>query len=1020
MKSIKPWNVTKTCRRVRRPFWYWKTTFVRTLVLCTFNFVNTLYALLGDFKALAAWFQVSWDYEATPKPDQRRSLAWEVRKCNPVPPKLRSSKNLSSPAISATPSPSNSPCPPIAEQLLINNAFPVIKLAHPSATLRTDWPYIQMRNSIFGHEHPTDSQDHLRQLGDLSSWRLNSPRLVRSASLVEMNASTTAPTKNNNFQDVVEFTENKRNQYSQTLLDEDHLTLAAYRKKYNLTFCKQQAMASGTMSIDEEDVKTRGKPGTGTESISTMSPKKATSNQPLGSTSKITTIVKKSMLSNNRNRLIGSTKRLAPASSTAKDHSIEVSTFNCAISKSIPRFNDSTGKYCLKEPMRARTMIEMPPKRNINPVDRSSRDDMQKSNNNRSVIVKCPNTPQTSRKSEPPGGGGDANIYHSNNDQGWLTVKSKRRTSWSSRYNKPTGSASMPTLTLYNQYVGENNKDSAEISDAGKKVQPENDSFIKERGQKPATDSKSIATGRALKAKTGINLKSSLRNKPTALERSCNTHGNVSKFQVNTGPETIVRQKSDLTGLKIKCLHREYMRIEKIQGVLKHNRKTHEDGLNSIKVDMNIQTVQDQNSSVKFSSVSGDDEDNDLILEENDDDQRKLLEEQENLERQIRELENTEIEVDTETDETDYEVLVENDDEDVLFGNKNDLESENIMGDIQNITDENMSLEMKYHLLLSEIALGERLQTLATLEAFVARHPGRAQELHQKLSSPSRRRSLHETLKKYQVKQTRAAEKREALLKEKAHKIQLLLARVEDVKQAKQQLIDERRLRMEERLQRATENRTQFLKDKVKKAHDEDEKLREIAFIKSLTEQNRRLDLLESSKEHDLRMHDLEQERQKRVEEKAAKEAAAERRRLEIEQERRRRLELISETRREREKRVGKIQQQKEQERQLLATQKAKDREERLQALQAAQHATTKELQRKIDKKLQESTKRHIVLIEHIRQRAQELGIPSRNNDDALSTHTESDLSSRISDVVESSKGHKKKLKKIKQRLQEK
>lgn len=39
---------------------------------------------IRDFKALAEWFRVSWDYESVPQRPQ--SLAWEVRKSNPAAP----------------------------------------------------------------------------------------------------------------------------------------------------------------------------------------------------------------------------------------------------------------------------------------------------------------------------------------------------------------------------------------------------------------------------------------------------------------------------------------------------------------------------------------------------------------------------------------------------------------------------------------------------------------------------------------------------------------------------------------------------------------------------------------------------------------------------------------------------------------------------------------------------------------------------------------------------------------------
>lgn len=520
------------------------------------------------------------------------------------------------------------------------------------------------------------------------------------------------------------------------------------------------------------------------------------------------------------------------------------------------------------------------------------------------------------------------------------------------------------------------------------------------------------------------------------------------KRKVNSAPTTrtpavvpvdtvIKRQKSDLTGLKLKSLRKEYLRSEKLllqksntsnnspekrskQVLSGSNSQTDDEKQSdSTKIDMKIQTGSDIINKLYTACLghhkcldrdisSCDDEREDI---ESDDDQKKLLEAtQESLERELRELQNTEIDVDTETDETDCETL------DLINTDDQDLVSNVADGD------EDMTLEDRYEAVLCDMSWVERLETLATLQAIHARHPGRAQQLHQKLSNPSRCLSLTETLKKYQAKQARALEKRQALQKDKAVKIQNLLARVEEVKNQKQQLIDQKRIRMESRLQRATENRTQYLRDKIRKAHDEEEKLKEIAFIKSLEAQNKRIDFMESCREQEGRLQDLEQERIKRMEEKAAKEAAVEKRRQELEAQRQQRLEKMSETRREREKRVGKMQAQREQLRQHLAREKAKDREIRLQALQAQQIATTEELQRKILQKQQESARRHEENIEHIRQRALEMTIPIRSGEETPQPgQRPPDMgkpskycSDKSKELVKSAR---KRLKKIKQRM---
>lgn len=868
---------------------------------------------IRDFKALAEWFKVSWDYEATPPPQRPQSLAWEIRKSNPAP-RIRT-KSLSSPAASGKSSPSfsgkNSPCH-------------VPLSANSSAG---EIPLIQIK------EIPEDSDQN------------SSNKKTTSSSQTEENTISEVTTEG--FSVI-----SRIDAGCQTDLDDDNLTLAEYLEKYKVESEKVEetvAISDVTNIVNENvdtDVKNEDdkikklndvKPASPPEVpiVKSISPK---TDQKKPIQPKYSTILNRTSISNvttpvKSKPVLGKTvppatrptptttiitRRQIPnrpvtqtrISTTSRNESAKPQAQNLKSTQSQHRKNDQFPPTNIvnRLTVRSKTMIGIPTKSsNKSPSLNSSSSTLIASNEHLSV--------PTSRKSEPK------NIP---SNDGWLTVKTRRRSSlhWANRFNQPTGYASLPTLSLLN----------------------ENEPKQKSEEKLPKAKSGSSSSDERKKDKD-VKKKNGVKKTPEKpiRERKINSAPATGKSAIPPAePVTsIQRQKSDLTGLKLKSLRKEYLRSEKTlnkEKLLQNtsekpsenpksselNAKPEEVELNSEldlheKVDMNIQTTPMFSNSVQeLYSMCNQCDDADVHnldpstlalvnhalsscdeLEEhdaeNDENQRKLLEEQESLERQIRELENAEIDVDTETDETDCEVTIDLDSE----------INEDICSDTLEETDENMTLEMRYHAFLSDMSIGERVATLATLQALVARHPGRAQELHQKLSSPSRRRSLHETLKKYQAKQARAQEMREILQKEKALKIQQLLTRVEDVKAAKQQLIDEKRLRMEERLQRAAENRSQFLKDKVRKAHDEEEKLREIAFIKNLEAQNKRLDMVESFKEHEVRMQDIEQERQKKVEEKAAKEAAAGRRRFELERERQRKLEKLRETRVEREKRIG-------------------------------------------------------------------------------------------------------------------
>ncbi|KAM9853950.1 S phase cyclin A-associated protein in the endoplasmic reticulum [Aulostomus maculatus] len=263
-----------------------------------------------------------------------------------------------------------------------------------------------------------------------------------------------------------------------------------------------------------------------------------------------------------------------------------------------------------------------------------------------------------------------------------------------------------------------------------------------------------------------------------------------------------------------------------------------------------------------------------------------------------------------------------------------------------------------------------------------SRPPGHGIHMHEKLSSPSRKRTIAESKKKHEEKQLKAQQLRDKLREEKTLKLQKLLEREKEVRKWKEELLEQRRRMMEERLLHAEFKRDLQLQAIVKKAQVEEAKVNEIAFINTLEAQNKRHDVLAKLNEYEQRLNELQEERQRRQEEKQARDEAVQERKRVLEAERQARVEELLMRRKEQEARIEQQRQEKEKAREDAARERARDREERLAALSAAQQEAMEELQKKIQMKHDESSRRHMEQIEQRKEKAAELSSGRHANTD--------------------------------------
>lgn len=883
---------------------------------------------IREFKALANFFKMSWDYEKTPK--RPLSVAWEIRKTNAVP-RVR---NRNSPAMSGKSSPNysgaSSPCcnyPTIEENKSVTN--------RPKNIVKESLVVEMPNDSLSAKEKKFEELVvYLKESCDDEQGVLQKPK---SLSLENLN-------QDHDFRLLV--IKDDAAVQTEGMID-DNLTLQEYIEKYCTPKVVSPIELSSSQSESIEDIKDlqqeKNQPKDDLEkkeeeddNLTTDVIKEDIENKieseertnesptPTLVDSKVTPLSQILKPSEKEKPMIASKPQ--PKVPLRANYSLRNQTINHRVPEKVARkpntsiqlvnrtsraakinnipsrssvLNNKAGSVSINDNVqknfigRSKTMIEIPKKKPVNAKagelrkKNSTEDNTDSSSSTLKASIEKlgsksnlkSSSNKIAKKSDPKA---------SNNGDGeWFVVKNKRRSSWvNSRFDQPSASASLPTLALLNENSEDSDKELAakdKVPNTGIESKQTPKTKLLDQKKEIKTKSKvALVTKQPIPSKVKPVISSVQSNKKMVSNVKAKVNSNPPKKAVVTEKSkqpltskqnqqnqqllnnTIKRQKSDITGLKIKSLHKEYLRNERSGS----GKKKKDD--NETKVDMNTQTVlisqtidelYSELGSMKSKSkfINGilssceEIEERDL---ESDDDQKKLVEEQENLERQIRELENS---IDTDI-ETDCEAILCDLDDNESSEN-NDLESikDSTFGD-ENIPLE-MRLEMRYAPMLAEMSVQEREETLATLQEFFKRDPGRAQKLHQKLSSPSRRRSVRETLKKYQVKHSRALEKRITIQTQKAQKIQQLIQRVEQVKAARDQLIENRRMKMEEKLQRATENRENFLKNKIRKAHDEEEKLKEIAFIKNLEMQNKMLDFIESCKEQEVRRQDLEQER---------------------------------------------------------------------------------------------------------------------------------------------------------------
>ncbi|TGZ64767.1 hypothetical protein CRM22_006209 [Opisthorchis felineus] len=293
------------------------------------------------------------------------------------------------------------------------------------------------------------------------------------------------------------------------------------------------------------------------------------------------------------------------------------------------------------------------------------------------------------------------------------------------------------------------------------------------------------------------------------------------------------------------------------------------------------------------------------------------------------------------------------------------------------------SLGSGQHMLtpVASVNTAKGLLLLSELNA-KSRVPGHGIQMHEKFSSRSRRTT--NSMQELEQKQTRARILRQQHLLERSERVHELSKKVEEVHMHKRLLLHQRRSCLERRLHAAERKRKAELERRILKAHDEETKGREIAFIQTLEAEQKQHSILTKHEESRARLDELAAERRRRLEEKLGREEAAKGRRRALEASRRARLDALQARWEIRAQQLASRAEYLEHCRRAAAKAKEQHREVKMANLEEQQRTHIEQLRTKIQRKQEESERRHQESLREISRKAFEMSVLTHTGEESF------------------------------------